>query len=364
MSLELGVWRIDGAVQQVQFGQLAMESRLEDILAADISIASPDWMVVGRQVRTAFGSIVDLLVLDSLGHLVVVELKRDKTPRDIIAQVLDYGAWVKDLQSDEIARIFDDYQKRYGNAEARKSLDQAFRDRFKGQELPEELNEEHQLVVVASALDPATERVVNYLLNHHGVKINAIFFRVFKDEGREYLARVWLQDPFAVEAEPTPDRPAGDWNGEYYGSFGGDGTWEDAVQYGFFGGGGGRWYSNTLGILNPGDRIWVNKPGVGYLGVGVVEETVVPCDEFLVPGPAGKKVPIVEVAASGKEMTLAKNDPDRAEYLVRVRWLKTVTEESAIKEKGFFGNQNTVARPTADRWNHTVERLKSTFGLS
>jgi hypothetical protein len=108
----------------------------------------------------------------------------------------------------------------------------------------------------------------------------------------------------------------------------------------------------------------VNKPGVGYLGVGVVEESVVPCDDFMVPGPGGKKAPIVEVAPSGKAMTRAKEDPDHAEYLVRVRWLKTVPENAAVKEKGFFGNQNTVARPSADRWVHTVERLKARFGVS
>lgn len=364
MPLELGLWRIDGAPRAIQYGQLDLESRLEDILAADITVANPDWMVIGRQVRTTFGSIVDLLLLDSQGHLVVLELKRDKTPRDIVAQVLDYGAWVKELESDEIARIFEEYQRRYPKERERKSLDDAFRERFKGQELPEELNEEHQLVIVASALDAATERVVGYLLNHHGVNINAIFFRVFKDEGREYLARVWLQDPFAVEAAPPPARPAGDWNGEYYGSFGGDGSWEDAVKYGFFGGGGGRWYSNTLALLKEGDRIWVNKPGVGYLGVGIVEDPVVPCDDFMVAGPGGKQVRLVEVAPSGKRMTLAKVDPDGAEYLVRVRWLKTVSEEEAVKEKGFFGNQNTVARPVAESWKHTVSRLKARFGVS
>ena len=48
-----------------------------------------------------------------------------------------------------------------------------------------------------------------------------------------------------------------------------------------------------------------------------------------------------------------------AEYLVRVRWLKTVAENTAIKENGLFGNQNTVARPKDKRWNHTVERLKA-----
>jgi hypothetical protein len=32
---------------------------------------------------------------------------------------------------------------------------------------------------------------------------------------------------------------------------------------------------------------------------------------------------------------------------------------SAIHERGFFGNQNSVTRPRSPKWVHTVERLKS-----
>jgi hypothetical protein len=58
------------------------------------------------------------------------------------------------------------------------------------------------------------------------------------------------------------------------------------------------------------------------------------------------------------------DDPDKAEYLVRVKWLKTVSVDEPIKEKGLFGNQNSVARPVAASWDHTVERLKKRFGVS
>jgi hypothetical protein len=315
-------------------------------------------------VRTPFGGIVDLLALDSQGDLVIIELKRDRTPRDIVAQVLDYGAWAKDLKAEDIARLFDEYQQKAKPGSERQSLDQAFTRRFHVKAMPDELNEKHELVIVASSLDPTTERVVTYLLNHHGVRINAVFFRVFQDEGREYLARVWLQDPFKAEAEPPEGAVRGEWNGEFYASFGGDRSWEDAVKYGFFGGGGGRWYSDTLQLLEPGARIWVNRPGVGYLGVGVVEEPVMPCEAFVVTGEKGERVPLLTVAPSGRKMKRSTDDPDQAEYLVRVKWLKTVTESHAIKEKGFFGNQNTVARPTSEKWKHTVERLKARLAVS
>jgi hypothetical protein len=35
--------------------------------------------------------------MDRRGDLIILELKKDKTPREITAQILDYASWVKDL---------------------------------------------------------------------------------------------------------------------------------------------------------------------------------------------------------------------------------------------------------------------------
>ena len=88
MPIELGFWRLHG-------NQAArLESRLEDILASDIGLLNPGLLLIGRQVLAEFGKLIDLLALDAQGHVVVIELKRDKTPRDVVAQVLDYGSRV------------------------------------------------------------------------------------------------------------------------------------------------------------------------------------------------------------------------------------------------------------------------------
>ena len=365
MPLELGVWRIDNGVQPVEFGRLELESQLEDILEQNIEIASPGWMVVGRQVRTAYDKNIDFLALDSAGNVIALELKRDKTYRDIVAQLLDYGSWVRDLRNDDIAQIFSDYLKKYLPNEDQSSIDEAFCKKFQVKEMPEELNDSHQLVIVASDLDPSTERVVRYLAEEYGVSINAIFFRVFRDGERQYLSRAWLKEP-TFEDTPKPDRSKADWNGEYYVSFGGSEgrDWEEAVKFGFISGGGGSWYTKTLHLLEPGARIWVNVPGTGYVGVGEVEEAVVPVDEFLVSDGGESQVSLVTVAKRAALMTRAADDPEKAEHLVRVKWIKTHSIDNPIRETGFFGNQNTVAKPTSQKWVHTVERLKKRFGVT
>ncbi|HPZ64252.1 MAG: endonuclease NucS domain-containing protein [Dethiobacteria bacterium] len=360
MPLELGIWRIDKGVQPVEFGTFNLESRLEDILSENIEIASPNWLVIGRQVRTEHGGFIDLLAMDQDANLVVLELKRHQTHRDIVAQLLDYGSWVARLEANHIVQIFDEYQKRWKKNEI-VSIDEAFRSKF-GISMPDEMNQSHELVIVAASLDQATERVVRYLAGEHRVPINAVFFRVFRDGDREYISRAWFRDPAEIIVDP-PDGE-GEWNGEYYVSFGyPHEVVRDGLRRGYVVAGGGSWYSRTLQMLEPGARIWVNVPGTGYVGVGNVISTMVPVDEFTVRDENGNEVPIVQVSDSAASLNRAADDPETADYLVRVDWLKTVEPEQAIKEKGFFGNQNTVARPRAAKWVYTVERLKSRFGI-
>jgi len=364
MPIELGLWRIDKELTRVEIRSLDLEDRLENLLDKDINIASPHWMIIGRQVLTDYGKYIDLLAIDRDGNLIVIELKKNKTPRDVVGQLLDYGSWVINQKDDDIADIFKKYIEKYHKERGSISLDEAFCKRFNTKAMPEELNESHQLVVVASQLDDSTERMVSYLANQN-VAVNAIFFHVFKDGDHEYLSRVWFIDPTNV-APPVPGDDKEPWNGEFYVSFGEnekERMWEDAVKYGFISAGGGSWYTKTLNILEVGGRVWANVPSVGYVGVGIVEDNPLKVDKFKITQPDGTEKLLSENDLKGRGIFRDKDDEEKSEYLVKVKWLKTVPLRNAIKEIGFFGNQNTVCKPTTKKWQHTVERLKSRFGV-
>jgi hypothetical protein len=115
-------------------------------------------------------------------------------------------------------------------------------------------------------------------------------------------------------------------------------------------------------MLQPGDRVWV-KTSAGYVGVGRVLEARRPIDDFKVTDERGIAVPIGGLGLKISGSTTAATDPERAEYLVRIGWDKTVPEAEAKREVGLFGNQNSVARPKTPKWNHTIERLKVLFGV-
>ncbi|GGY35451.1 hypothetical protein GCM10011297_05730 [Bacterioplanes sanyensis] len=54
---------------------------------------------------------------------------------------------------------------------------------------------------------------------------------------------------------------------------------------------------------------------------------------------------------------------DDAEYAVPVKWLYTTELANAFSETGLFGNQNSVCKPTAAKWAHTIQRLCSVWPM-
>jgi Endonuclease NucS len=357
MPLRHAIWTVTPQPQPLIESSIASEKLLEEMIIAAPSVLSDEWMLIGRQEDTGFSGRIDLLAIAPDGALVLIELKRDRTPREVVAQALDYASWVEKLRAEDIAAI-------YGRFAPSRSLAEDFRQRF-GYNLDEDaLNQSHQIIVVATSLDDSTERIITYL-SERDIPINVLFFQVFTYGTEQLLSRAWLLDPVRtqVSAVATPDGPNEPWNGEFYSSFGhGESrSWADAVQYGFICGGGGAWYSKTLQLLNTGDRVWVNVPGGhGYVGVGKAIGRASPASTFRVATPQGE-VPVLDAAKGGSYHQEFVNDPERCEYFVPMQWLQTVPLERAVKEIGLFGNQNTVCKPTTPKWRATVERLKERF---
>jgi hypothetical protein len=350
------IWKVDPHPQPLPESLLVGEALLETMIVAEPRIISDEWMLIGRQEPTGMGGRIDLLAIAPDGALVLIELKRDRTPREVVAQALDYASYVAELQPEDVAAIF-------GRFAPGMDLAQSFRDHFHSGLDDASLNQSHQIVIVAASLDNSTERIVAYL-SERGVPINVLFFQVFSHGPDQFLSRTWLLDPVLQQATTisTPANPPEPWNGEFYASFGHgpSRSWADAVRFGFISAGGGPWYSKTLQLLKPDDRVWVNVPGFGYVGVGRVTGYVQSAAEFRIGSPDGD-VRILEADLQADYHRDLSDDPERCEYFVPIRWLQTVELSNAVQSVGLFGNQNTVCKPTTPKWRSTVDRLKEEF---
>lgn len=156
MGLAQVVWSLDDK-KPLGTAALKTEKELEDLLNDNIGLLDADWIVIGRQVRTMAGKYIDLLCMDHDGDMVVVELKKDFTPREVTAQAIDYASCVSRLSLEEIAKI---YLERTNETE---TLNEAYQKKYNCPLDEESVNQKVKMVVVASQMDESTERIIRYL---------------------------------------------------------------------------------------------------------------------------------------------------------------------------------------------------------
>lgn len=351
MAIRMDLWRVrDSRLEDVPVASLDLEERLEDWLEADPSISGMRLAIIGRQVETEFAGRIDLLALDTDGNTVVLELKRGRTPRDVVAQVLDYASWIKGLSYADLDRICERYRDQ--------DLASVYSEVFGGS-LPETINDDHQLVIVAPELDDSSERIVNYLADERSLPINVVFFNLFELDGQELVGRAWLKDPTMIEERTGSSRKT-PWQGYWFVNVG-EGphrTWKDSRKYRFLAAGGGSWYSDSIKKLKEGAQVFAYLKGHGYVGYGVVTSEAVMINEFVV---ASEDKRLLDLPLDAEHPDRGINDPEQSEWVVDIEWKRTFAAEEAQWFQGAFANQNVACKL---RHPETVDFLERVFGLN
>jgi|SRR5690625_255425 len=350
MPIEVGLWKVNDKIEKMEYQVIESENKLEEILVKDLSILDDKLLPIGRQIATDYGKYLDMLAINDDGDVVIIELKRNRTSREVVSQTLDYASWVQDLTFDRIKEIY----KENNNGE---TLEQAYEDKLE-EVLPEEING-HKMTIVCAELDSETERIINYLADNYDVPINAVFFRYFKKDDNEFLSRSWLKDPRGIEAKTAKSSKKQQeiWNGRDFVVNFDDGinrSWEDAIKYGFVSAGNGLWYTRTLKQLEKGHRIFCMIPKQGYVGIGEVIEEVQPIKKVKVEVEGGSKN-LIDCELKGNGLLHDKDNMENCEYVVKVKWEVTVPLKEAFWEKGLRANQNTAFKL---RNQHTINRVE------
>lgn len=176
---------VSGSVEECFEVELGEES-LEVLLEAHIEMLDPNLCVIGRQVMMDDGGRLDLLAVDRNGDAAIIELKRGRATRSVIAQVLGYAAWVGDMTYDDLNDI-----AREGHLGSCADLRDLLRSRFGT--IPETWNEYHRMYVVASEFNDTTHNIVEYL-DRQDVYIYRVWFNVYR-RGEEQFVSVEIDGP-------------------------------------------------------------------------------------------------------------------------------------------------------------------------
>lgn len=136
-------------------------------------------VVVASHLDLGTGEL-DLLLLDAEGEITVAELKRGRTPREIVAQVLDYASQVQVLGLKGLAEVGADWES------ALERLGQADENAGNlGLDAVRLALQNPRLLIVAFEIDETTRRITEYLRGR-GLPVYCIEFEYFADEEYEY----------------------------------------------------------------------------------------------------------------------------------------------------------------------------------
>ena len=111
MQLNQRIWRVGQSPERLPEARLASERQLEEMIVAKPEIVSDQWMIIGQQEDTGFNGRIDLLAIAPDSSLILIELKRGRSPREVVAQAIDYATWIEALDAEAVTRIYSRFKK-------------------------------------------------------------------------------------------------------------------------------------------------------------------------------------------------------------------------------------------------------------
>jgi hypothetical protein len=173
----------DGAFKE--FVKTPFQSNHEEAVLENWLESNPDGIVedskllmIGRQVATNLGSVIDLLALDRQGDVVVLELKRDRTPRETLAQALEYASFVEALDWEQL----EDILRSYINDESI-NLAEYHRQYFElSADEAVSFNKDQRIVIVGQIITDEIRQTSTFL-RKKGLRVSCVEFSLFESEG-------------------------------------------------------------------------------------------------------------------------------------------------------------------------------------
>jgi len=157
---------------------VSTEFEIHDFIEKHPKILGKNIFIIGREVRTVDGNFIDLLGLNHNGDTIIIEIKKDQTPRKVIAQILEYAEWVSNTTgSDELNKI-----AKIKHLNDFPSLWKKYESEFG--EIPD-FNEHQQLFIVAEKIDPITEKLARYL-RKNGIDIFCVELNFYEKDGHRF----------------------------------------------------------------------------------------------------------------------------------------------------------------------------------
>ena len=200
MGTDIKVWEVvDGNLKPIETSMIkAGRKETEDLekwIKSHPVVLGDGILIIGEQVPTKSGPI-DYLGIDESGNLIITELKRDRLPREALAQAIDYAADVASWNVDKISEVCTKYTEQ--------GIEDYLGEKFEDIDLEDlTINKTQRILLVGFSIQDSLQRMIEWLSDNYGVSINAVLLKYVKTEsGDELIARTVII-PEELEKERT-----------------------------------------------------------------------------------------------------------------------------------------------------------------
>lgn len=173
----IGLWQVvETGPARLQRAEVEAERHLEEWIERDPSLLERGLVIVGRQLRLEGGPL-DLLALDPQGRWVLIEIKRERLRREVVAQAIDYASCLEHLDTRRLREQCNAYLRSKGVAATLEGLLEE-----RGRSLEAEADGRDVVIyLVGTGYDPGLDRMVGFLGGRADLSLRIVTFSVFRD---------------------------------------------------------------------------------------------------------------------------------------------------------------------------------------
>ncbi len=200
MSTEIKTWEIIyGELKPInttlaENGKNERED-LEKWIKTNPKILGENIVIIGEQVQTKSG-LLDYLGIDIDGNMIIIELKRNKLPRDVITQAIDYASDVANWELDKLGEVCLKYSEL--------SLEDLISENFENIKLEDlVINSNQRILLVGFGIDEPLNRMIEWLSSNYDLAINAIILSYVKTSSNNELLSRTVIIPEEIEQQKT-----------------------------------------------------------------------------------------------------------------------------------------------------------------
>ncbi len=195
---EIKVWQIvNGNLEAIETSMIDAGRKeandLEKWIKTNPIILGEDVLIIGEQVQTKSGP-ADFLGIDKFGNTIIVELKRDKLPREVLVQAVDYASDIASWDTDKLNAVCMEFTGQ--------SLEDYLNENFEEIDLEDlTLNKNQRILLVGFSVEESLQRMIEWLSNNYGISVNAIVLKYIKTKNGEELIAKTVIIPEEIEEE-------------------------------------------------------------------------------------------------------------------------------------------------------------------